>query len=617
MRAIILSLAVVAVAAAAAPQVFHTSTEHVSVDVIVTDKDGKPVTDLTKDDFVIATNGLTQKIADFTAVSIPSGNRNVDLNAPTRPKSDVAANAETTEASRAFVFVIRDSSIPPSELVPLSRLMTSVLRTLTPQDQVALIYTGRSDLSQDFTNDLDRLIDTVNRRRDAIGSGDFMPFRSLMITLNSVIGTLASSHHARRAVFLVGSSGCSIDPIADDFGYCRDLVKAATRADVPFYVLDPRLFTDAAVSSMGVNSPESRAAAQQAMRDDRDSMMTLAGATGGRAMSGAADPAAAAAQIVLENGNYYLLGFYPEPAATDGKFHEITITVKRPGVSVRGRRGYVAPGADASRPMTETRAMTGRLGVGLDDPGLSIRAFAAPLSAAPNGKTRTLVTMEIAYPLPAGGSRAINDDVRIGILALTPDSKIKASFQRPVKLAGAWQPDARGKLVVNETIDLPTEQLALRVGVTSRALGKTGTTHIAIDPPDFDTKKLQMSGLVIGLPTSAADAAMGLDSLKGIVPFQPTTSRTFAASETLRVYSRVTWGGDDDRAAVRLSVTGHEGSPVRESTIPGRLVSPGRKLGELDVTVPLNGLAAGDHVLTIEAVQGNKSVTRQVPFEIR
>jgi VWFA-related protein len=614
MRAIVLSLTI---AAAAAPQVFHTSTQHVSVDVVVTDKDGHPVMDLTKDDFVLTANGQNQQVADFTAVSIPSGNRDVDLSAPTRPKSDVAANGEASESSRAFVFVIRDSSIPPSELVPLARLMTAVLRTLTPQDQVALIYTGRSDLSQDFTNDIDRLIDTVNRRRDAIGSTDVMPFRSLMISLNSVVATLASSHHARRAVFLVGSSGCSLDPVKDDFGYCRDLVAAANRADVPFYVLDPRLFADAGVSSMSINSPESRAAAQQAARDDRDSMMNLAGATGGRAVSGAADPAAAAAELVLENGHYYLLGFYPDPMIDDGKFHEIHVTVNRPGLIVRARHGYVAPGVAPAKPMTETRAMTGRLGAGLDDPGLSIRAFAAPLSAAPNGRTRTLVTMEIAYPLPEGHNRTIDDDVRVGILALTPDSKIKASFQRPVKLFGSWQPNAQGKLVVNETIDLPTEPLALRVGVTSRALGKTGTTHLSIDVPDFEDKKIQLSGLVIGLPSRRADAAAGLDSLKGIVPFQPTADRTFGAGDTLHVYSRLTWRTDGDAATVRLSVTGHEGLPVRELSIPGRLVSSGHHLGELDVTVPLAGLAPGEYVLKAEALQGGKSSVRQVPFVIR
>jgi hypothetical protein len=219
--------------------------------------------------------------------------------------------------------------------------------------------------------------------------------------------------------------------------------------------------------------------------------------------------------------------------------------------------------------------------------------------------------------MPGRPGTAIDDDVRVGILALTPDSKIKASFQRPIRLMGNWKPNAQGKLVVNETIDLPTEQLALRVGVTSRALGKTGTTHLSIEPPDFEDKKLQMSGVVIGLPSAAYDAAAGLGSLEGIVPFQPTTVRTFRVGDTLRVYSRLTWKGDAGAATVRLSVTGREGLPVRERSVPAHPEASGRKLAELDVTVPLDGLAAGEYVLRVEASQNQKAVVRQVPFEIK
>lgn len=621
MRTLVLLLlplgAGLAIAAAAPPQVFRTATQHVSVSVIVTDENDRPVTGLTRDDFVLSANGQAQTIADFSAVSIPDGSRHVDLDAPTRPPADVAANAEAADASRAFVFVIQDGSIPPAELVGLKRLLTSVLRTLSPQDQVAMIYTGHSDLSQDFTSDIDRLIDTANARRKAVGGGDFMPYRSLMITLRSVVATLASSHHARRAVFLVGTSGCSLDPAADEWQYCRDLVTAARRADVPFYVLDPRLFTDASIASMANASPDDRAAAVRGARGDRDSMMSLAAATGGRAMSGAADPAAAAAEIVRENGSYYLLGFYPDPVVNDGKFHPITVGVRRPGLIVRARKGYVAPDASPAKPMTATREMTGQLGAGLDDPGLPVRAFAAPLSPAPGGRTRTLVTLEVAYPVPDGADRSIDDDVRVGILALTPDSKIKASFQRPIKLHGTWKPTARGTLVVNETIDLPTERLSLRVGVTSRALGKSGTTHLSIEPPDFSDKAVQLSGLVIGSPSLVVDAAMGLDSLRGIVPFQPTTSRTFTPDETLRVFSRVTWGTKADSVVLRVSVQGREGLPARQITIPGRIGAARRYAGELDTTVPLSALAPGEYVLKVEAAQSGKVSAREVPFVVR
>ena len=59
-------------------------------------------------------------------------------------------------------------------------------------------------------------------------------------------------------------------------------------------------------------------------------------------------------RIVDDLSNYYLLGYY-SPAEADGKFHKISVRVKRPGVQVRARSGYLAAKAgDAVKPMTSS-----------------------------------------------------------------------------------------------------------------------------------------------------------------------------------------------------------------------------------------------------------------------
>ena len=594
--------------------VFRSATQLVLVDAIVTDDKDRVVPDLTRDEFVITEGGRAQRIDEFSFESIPPANRAVDLDAPTRPPADVAWNARTSGRSRAFVFVIDEASIPPRELIPLKRLMAELLKTLTPDDQAAVIYMGRSDLGTDFTNDIDRLIDVVNLRRDAVSGMSMMTLSRKMITLRSVVRTLESSRHARRAVFLVGSSGCVPQPPQDPWLECRDLVKHAREAGVPFYTLDPRLFIDGDVTS--ASSPNGRAAATAAELSNRDEMMTLASATGGRSSSRAGNPVRAALDVIAENGSYYLLGFYPDPPPNDGKFHEITVAVTRPGLRVRARLGYKAT-APITRPSTPVRDMTERLGAGVDDPSLPVRVFVAPVGPAPNGRTRTLVTLEITYPITTAEGE-VDEDLQVGILALSPDAKIKASFQRPINLAGARRPGANATFVVNETIDLPTEKLSLRVGVTSRALARSGTAHIYVDPPDFTEKDLTLSGILIGAPKGAADATRGLESLDGIAPFQPIARRTFAPDDTLRLFARAYWKRNVESARVTIQIVGGTASPAQTIELPARRTAGGGREADLDGDLPLAGLRAGAYVLRIEAVlpSGGAAVVRQIPFEV-
>ena len=132
--------------AAPSQPVFRSTTQLVLLDAIVTDDKDRVVSDLTRDEFVITEGGRAQRIEEFSFESIPLANRTIDLDAPTRPPADVAWNARMSGRSRAFVLVIDEASIPPSELIPLKRLMAEVLKTLTPDDQAAVIYMGRSDL---------------------------------------------------------------------------------------------------------------------------------------------------------------------------------------------------------------------------------------------------------------------------------------------------------------------------------------------------------------------------------------------------------------------------------------------------------------------------------------
>ncbi len=72
-----------------------------------------------------------------------------------------------------------------------------------------------------------------------------------------------------------------------------------------------------------------------------ESLRTLAGATDGLALINSNDIGKGLRRVVDDLSSYYLLGYYSS-GKLDGRFHPITVRVKRPGVQVRARRGYMA-----------------------------------------------------------------------------------------------------------------------------------------------------------------------------------------------------------------------------------------------------------------------------------
>lgn len=589
--------------------VFRSTTQYVAVDAVVTDREDRLITDLTKEEFEIRENGQLQKIADFSFVSVPLGTRTVDVDAPPGPMIDVANNATSQRSSRAIVIFVDDSSLTasmrqldsPDVVVALKNALTTFVRTLAPDDQAAIIWQSRSDVSTDFTNDTERLVAAISSRRAVLGLGSPGPaWRARVDSLKFAVAALASSGYARRAIVFVGTRAC--DPVMRvndrymEYRECRDLYDKARDANVPIYALDPR-----------VNPPGSD-----------HTLAELAVNTGGRAFTQQSRPVWAAEQIMLDNGSFYTLGFYPEPLVTDGKFHRIDVSVKRPGLRVRSRDRYLADAAMPPR-STPNRDMTKALAAGLDDPGIPLRAFVAPLAPALRS-TRTLVTVELAYPVPQGtDSSALEDELRLGILALTPDAKIKGSFQRPIALTGKWKPTARGTFVINEVMDLPHDDLKIRVGVMSRELRRTGTTHVALDVPNYDTVDLQLSPIVLGLTGPAAtrslDAAIGLDNIRALVPFQPTTQRTFAPAESIRLFAWTYWRSQEAAVATEIRI---DDRLVLERSLQARMPAPGKRSAAVDAVIPLAGLTAGKHVLTLKASVNSKRVSqRQVAIEIR
>jgi VWFA-related protein len=127
----------------------------------------------------------------------------------------------------------------------------------------------------------------------------------------------------------------------------RELLDAANRANASFYPIDPRGLAvfDTPMVRQDVPGPPPPivppSVDQPMLRGRINSLRTLAEATDGVAIVDSNDLAGGLRRVVDDLSSYYLIGYYSS-GKLDGKFHPISVRVKRPGVRVRARRGYLA-----------------------------------------------------------------------------------------------------------------------------------------------------------------------------------------------------------------------------------------------------------------------------------
>jgi VWFA-related protein len=129
----------------------------------------------------------------------------------------------------------------------------------------------------------------------------------------------------------------------DNDQYFRDLLGRANRGNVSFYPVDPR---GLAASDAPITSNVPPHIDHAILKRQLVNLETLAENTDGLAIVDSNNLERGLRRISDDLTSYYLLGYYSTSTKLDGGFRQIKVRVKRPGVSVRARRGYQAPTAE-------------------------------------------------------------------------------------------------------------------------------------------------------------------------------------------------------------------------------------------------------------------------------
>src|SRR4029079_14040708 len=128
-----------------------------------------------------------------------------------------------------------------------------------------------------------------------------------------------------------------------------------------------------------------------------DSLQSLAASTNGQVITGVPDLVEAMRPIAADSSAYYLARY--KTSRSDGRFHDVQVSGRKPGVSVRTRKGYwaVPPDEEIRAALLKPRAPVPV------EPPRRISTLIRPsvgAARAENGQTRVTFVWEPAGRVP-------------------------------------------------------------------------------------------------------------------------------------------------------------------------------------------------------------------------
>ena len=390
------------------------------------------------------------------------------------------------------------------------------------------------------------------------------------------------------------------------------MFREAQQANLNIYPIDPSGLTG--LGEFNAANSGLRPAGGSSITTDTEFYQTVAENTGGLATVNRNDLDSIVAPALRENGAYYLLGYQSPNLKTDGAFRKIDVKVNRPRVTVRARSGYYGAKAEAPRKAAaRTNVSSPELDAAVSAlvPSAAIRMQVATAAFARPGKPGAAVAIALGVrPEPLENLTQV-DDVDLFAAAYTSEGAMAASWQQPFRMGAGW---TQYELVTR--LDLKPGRYELRVSAASKLRGKAGSVFTDIDVPDF-SKPLSLSGLVVH--AEPALTAPPNPDVAALVPLAPTTLRDFAGNQQVTTFLRVYQGGKGKLADVSLSARIRDVHDAVVFQAPQTLTADrfdATRAAEYRLALPIEKLAPGPYLLTIEGTLKKDTVRRDVRFQV-
>ena len=576
--------------------VVRITTNLVQIDAVVT-KDGKPVTNLTADDFEIYEDGRKQAITSFAFVSnVPSA---TNQPAPARAKDakekgiDVppAPPLKADEPRRTMAIVVDDLGLSAESMgLARNQLRKFIAEKMQPHDLVAIIRTGgEMGALQQFTNDkrvLNRAVDqlkwnmcsrvgfsvlpsiggaaavpaltgiSIDGAGGFVGNCSAYTFTQTTMALRFIIDAMGQLPGRKSMVVLSDSMpGENQDPeYLNDFGmrnpyrlnYTAMLQKIAEKAirnSVVIYSVDTQglQYTGlTAADSVRVPGHELGMFVHTVMAN-RSAMLfnrraggeIIARQTGGFQVRNS--NGFQLDRILEDQSGYYLIGYRPTDETFNKEFHHIKAKVKRSGMKLRTRFGFVGVSEEeAIRNRPTPRDLTNLAlasPFATQDIQLNLTSFFAKDNGA-NMVIRSFVYIDAKDLTHTVVNGKHESSIELHSVIFGDNGAIVEQLSRGATLTFSQSEyDEARQHGIALTIDMPVKKpgaYQVRVAARDRKSSRIGSTGQFVGVPDLSKDRLAVSGIVLGTEDTSGPQGAGTMANPGMRRFERHSRLYFA-----------------------------------------------------------------------------------------
>ena len=592
---------------------FKTSVDMVAVDVSIVDRNGRPVDDLTPGEFTLKVDGRPRKLSSAEFINL----RRADDSAT--PEPTTYSTNQGVKPGRLILIVVDEGNIHKGNGRNVISAAAKFIDGLNASDRVSLEFIPGTGPMVGFTanhalvtrlleNGVGKMVEAETTRR--IGITEALTFlregvepktwaevldrecttvstvdpasiqqckqdraneartvfqsartrtAASLLSLRGIIQRLNGSNAPKSIVFI--TEGLVIERNVTDISWVSPLTSEAQVT--LFSVQVDGSFVDASVRGQSPTHYEDHDLFVEGL--DR-----LTGAARGIVLPVAVNANAVFSRLDLELSGYYLLSFEPDLVDRDGKAHDISVQVSRPGVNIRSRPQFKVAAPASTRSTDDLLADALRNPLSIADVGVKVTTFTYRDDASK--KLKVLVTAEIDRAFNTSG------DFALGYIVTDARGTLVASqFEKALALPSADDAGRPQRYTGAAVVDPGIYNLKLAVIDPKGRAGSIERTFEAALPSAGQLKfgELMLAEVSGRNARPTVDGRINADTLMAYVEIYSDAAGPLASATARLEIGKTAHDQPNETASLRFGDRKYDGKRTAEGAVPIAMLAAG------------------------------------------